>query len=361
MSATSGPPSPELRTSLYEHAVRLHRLTPDGPLPRDGEPYPDDDRLRPKAPEDRRRAGVPVARVLDEQFAKPSGPRPLADAVRDLYVPIHPDDDIAAAARRTDAGRVRRTGRWLVRHGTDESTVTVGLALLAEAGTPDDAPLIRTIGLLSNTFGPLAARALERLDGGTEQLLWLADRVANWGRVYVVEALCRLDDPAARRWLLRKAIDGDFLNGYVAGKVATAARLHEAVTELGRDVELLDHTGRLLSMLTHSSGMGMTLRHYPHAATVLTAHARHVGGASPTVRRFGVVATLALHLATEPVEDSGCTEARRDAVLASYLALLDREDWCGTARAALAAGDDWLHWFAGHSASRLPLRAFEGW
>ncbi|GAB7185428.1 hypothetical protein ATKI12_5259 [Kitasatospora sp. Ki12] len=360
MSAASGPLSPGIPSSFHDHALRLHRLTPDGPLPRDGAPYPDGGRPRPKAPDDLRTADVPVARLLDGHFARPSAPlRELADALGELYVPIHPRESVTAAAHRADPERVRRTGRWLVRHGTDEGSVVTGLALLAEVGTTADIPLIRTIGLLSNTFGPLAARALERLDGGTAHLLWLADRTAGWGRVYVVEALCRLDDPAARPWLLRKAIDGDFLNGYFAGRVAVAGRLHEAVPEFGRDRELLHHTGHLLYMLTHSSGMGMTLGHYPHSAAVLAAHARHAGDAPPTVETFQFVATLALHLATASAEDCGCTEEQRTAVLAAYLAVLDREDWCETARAALAARDRWLLWFADHSRPRLRLRAFE--
>ncbi|MER7768394.1 hypothetical protein [Kitasatospora sp. NPDC096140] len=363
MSAVPGPRSPDTRTGLYDHAVRLHRQNPNEPLPRDGKPYPDDGRPRPAAPDDLRTAGLPVARVLDAHFAEPSAqPGALADAFRDLYVPIHRNADIAAAARRcTDAWRVRRTGRWLVRHGTDEGAVTVGLALLAEAAAPDDGPLIRTIGLLSGTSGPLAAHALERLDGGAAHLLWLADRVAGWGRVYVVEALCRLDDPATRPWLLRRAVDGDFLNGYFAGRAATAARLHEALPEFGQDRELLDHTGRLLQIMTQSAGMGMTLRHYPHSAAVLAAHARHAGDPPPTVERFCVVASLTLHLATESPEYSGCTPAQLDAVLAAYLALLDREDWYATARAALAGQNEWLRWFADFSRSRLRLRVFEDW
>jgi len=61
----------------------------------------------------------------------------------------------------------------------------------------DDIRLIQTIGLLSNAFGPLAVRCLERLPGGVEALFWLAERVAAWGRVhktvsYVVRRTSRL-------------------------------------------------------------------------------------------------------------------------------------------------------------------------
>ncbi|MBO1417887.1 hypothetical protein [Streptomyces sp. FH025] len=350
------------RTSLYDHALRLHGRTPDGPLPKDGAPYPDGELhrgRRPKRPEDPRRQGVRVARVLDRHFARTSaGPQELVRACHRVFVPMHPDESIAAAARRGEADRVRATGRWLVRHGDDRCAVLVGLALLAAVGTAEDIPLIRTIGLLSHHFGPLAAAALERIDPSARSLLWLAERSGGWGRVYLVEALCRLDHPDARPWLLRRAVDGDFLNGYFAGRVATVSRVHEEVDRLADDPELFDHVGRLMDVMTFASGMGLSLRHYPHAAAVLAAHARHAADLPPTVARFRIIAVLALHLATHPAEDSGCTEAQRAAVLAAYVAVLDREDWCATVRAALEAQDHWLLWFARERAPRLSLRVF---
>jgi hypothetical protein len=145
----------------------------------------------------------------------------------------------------------------------------VGLALLATDWAEDDIPLIQTIGLLSNSFGALAAEALQRRRGGGEALLWLAQRVAGWGRVYVVEALCRAGGHTSRGWLLRHACDGDFLDGYFAGQVATAAHLHEAITGTDVDDDLIDHTGRLLKTMADCAGMGTTLEHYPPAPIVL--------------------------------------------------------------------------------------------
>ncbi|MEU4115197.1 hypothetical protein AB0F71_11970 [Kitasatospora sp. NPDC028055] len=365
MSATHGRPSPDHRPGLYDHALRLHRLTPDDPLPRDGEPFPDAELHEgpgPERPLGRGTQGVGVVRVLDAHFARPSAPpEALAPAFHDVHVPIHPDDGITAAALRHDPDQVRAAGRWLVRHGDDQCAVTVGLALLAATGTAEDIPLVRTIGLLSNHFGPLAAHALERLDPSARSLLWLADRTASWGRVYVVEALCRLDHPDARPWLLRRAIDGDFLNGYFAGTVATTARLHEQVEHFAADHELLDHTGRLLAMLAYASGMGTTLRHYPHSATVLRAHLRAVSALRPTVGRLTTLAALTRQLTTAPAQDSGCTEAQRASLLAAHLALLDREDWYRATCALLEKGNDWVHWFAGANATEVPLRAFAGW
>ncbi|MEU9043625.1 MULTISPECIES: hypothetical protein [unclassified Kitasatospora] len=107
--------------------------------------------------------------------------------------------------------------------------------------------------------------------------------------------------------------------------------------------------------------MGMTLRRYPRAATVLAAHARHAGDLPPTVEHYCLVAAPALHLAAESAEYSGCTESERDTTLAAHLSLLDREDWYRTARTALTARNTWLLWFADFSGSRLRLRVFEDW
>jgi hypothetical protein len=173
-----------------------------------------------------------AARLLAEHFADAGAePRKLALIFHRVYVPIRPNGHIDAAVENVDRDRVLEAGRWLVRNGTDRCAVTIGLSVLGAVGIDaEDVPLVQTIGLLSNRFGALAARALKQVEGGAQALLWLAERVEGWGRVYVVEGLCSLRDPTTYPWLLRKAVDGDILNGYFAGKVATVGRLHEART-----------------------------------------------------------------------------------------------------------------------------------
>jgi hypothetical protein len=315
-------------------------------------------RLGPEPPEDLRSAGKDVARILDAHFARPAArPLALADAFHDVYVPIHPDAHLGAAAERADRERVRGTGRWPVRHGTDRCAVTVGLALVTATATVDDIPLIRTIGLLSHQFGPLAAHALERLPGGTEPLLRLAERVTGWGRVHVVEALCRLEDPLARPWLLRRACDGDFLNGYFAGGVARASGLHQVITGPEVGPEITDHTGRLLLVMTFSQGMGMTLARYPHAEAVLGAHLRNLGRLEPTAARFCQAAWLVGSLGEGGDTGSIGPVRRWQPYRDGYLAVLARDDWCRVARNALAAKDPGIVRLAGTASGRR-LRAF---
>lgn len=363
MSVTIEPGRLEPRTTLFEHALRLHRQNPDGILPDDGEPYPDDEgyrrrsRSRPKS--DRRRDGADVAALLDRHFSEPDAPPGrLADAFRDSDVPIHRNGHIAAAALRADRQRVRQTGRWLVRHSTDRNAATVGLALLAAGWAEDDIPLIQTIGLLSHRFGPLAVEALERRSGGGDALLWLAERVAGWGRVYVVEALCRHGGRNSRGWLLRHACDGDFLNGYFAGKIATAAHLHAAIISADADDELVEHTGRLLRIMTGCGGMGTTLENYPPAPIVLAAHADHLARQTPTADRYVDAAIIADHLTAKDPHRSACTTEQRDRIARQYLAVLDRPGWRDAVRAGLDPAGDYFAWFADHVAARLRLGAF---
>ncbi|OKI51412.1 hypothetical protein [Micromonospora sp. CB01531] len=189
-------------------------------------------------------------------------------------------------------------------------------------------------------------------------MLWLAQRVAGWGRVYVIEALCRSGVYASRQWLLRHACDGDFLNGYFAGQVATAAHLHEAIVGTEVDDDLVDHTGRLLKIMADCGGMGMTLKHYPPAPIVLAAHVAHLGRQAPAVDRYVDVAVIADHLADRAPEQSGCTTEQRNHLVRQYLAVLDRQDWCDTVRAGLDSDSDFFAWFAANVAARLHLRAF---
>lgn len=361
MSETAEPGPLAHQPSLYDHALRLHHLDPDVALARDGEPFPDEEshRRRTRPPGDPRRRGADAATILDAYFARADAdPSELAWAFHDVDVPIHRNEHIAAAALRADRRQVQQTGRWLVRHSPDRCSVLVGLGLLATDRAEEDIELIQTIGLLSNTFGPLAADALKRRRGGADALLWLAERVARWGRVYVVEALCLAGGSQARSWLLRRACDGDVLNGYFAGNVATAAHLHEAITAPDADAELIDHTGRLLKIMTASRGMGMTWKHYPPARLVLEAHAGHLARQAPTISRYIDAAVIADHLAQTSPDHLGIAPDQRQRLLERYLAVLRRTDWTTMAQAQIDPDDDYFVWFAETIAARLRLPAF---
>ncbi|MEU0289353.1 hypothetical protein [Streptomyces sp. NPDC006147] len=366
MSATSGAGNAGLPTTLFQHALRLHRLTPDTPLFRGGEPFPDAEG-RPRRwsglPYDPEAGAARAAEILSAHFADDRAPSfRLVRELRDVPFPYRSDERIKAVALPAPAARVRETGRLLVRYGTEPTPVAVGLALLTEVATARDIPLIQTIGLLSKPFAPAAVMALDRLQGGVEALIWLAERVTVWGRVHAVDKLLRRrdDHPAVRPWLLRRAADGDHLNAYFAAEVARATALHEVVARSGDDAEVVDHAGRLLHVMKHCEGMGTSLRQYEHAVTVMEAHARHIRVLGPTAERYFTAASLAQYLGTQTPawSDDPAVGAHWEGVRMSYLDLTDRADWCDVARKGLAAGDWRMTWLAGSMAPELDLRAF---
>ncbi|WP_327151145.1 hypothetical protein [Nocardia sp. NBC_01329] len=298
MSASPGSTRPDPQTTFYDHAVALARRYPDIPLPREGEPYPDEDRRavrRFDGPSDDR-DGARTAQLIDDFFRTPIAQRDIARLCRmtiEYQVPIHRAPAVVAAIGRADRQQVLDLGRHLTRTSTDTDPTVLGMAILAEVGTDEDIPLIRTIGLLSDTFGPLAAEALARLPKPTANLIRLTDRVSGWGRVYLVEAVCGLDDPLAHPWLLRKPCDGDFLNGYFAEKITRAAPVHEAIAAPDADEDVVDHTGRLLSALVWSQGTGGTIIDYRHAEQVLTDYLTHTARLTPNLSRYRTIWSLA--------------------------------------------------------------------
>ena len=116
-------------------------------------------------------------------------------------MPIHPNGHIAAAAEDADRDRVLKTGRWLIRNGTDRCAVTIGLAILGAVGIE----------------APMSCSCRPSDCSPTDSGPWQPER-------------------------------GDSLNGYFAGKVAITGRLHEAIGEFGSDPKLVDATSRLLTI-----------------------------------------------------------------------------------------------------------------
>jgi hypothetical protein len=170
--------------------------------------------------------------------------------------------------------------------------------------------------------------------------------------------MCRNVVPATRSWLLRSACDGEFLNGYFAGKVATAAHLHEAITATDADDDLIDHTGRLLTVMACYEGLGMTLETYPPASIVLRRHAELLQAQTPTVARYITSAVLAYQLANREPHRLGCTASQRDLLVAQYLSVLNRTDWCDTVRAGFDPGNEYHTWVGREVASRLGIPQF---
>lgn len=346
------PPVPQ--ASILEHARRLDEAHPDGPIPGNGLPLPDHathgpDRL--DHPQDSRRSGVPAADLLANYLAAPHGDvERIEAAFHAVHVPIRKDEHIRSVAWRADPGVVRSTGRLLVEHARDRCAVLIGLALLEARPHQEDAELVQTVGLLSETFAPLVADALVHRRKHGEYLGRLAGRSTGWGRIYYVEALTRR--ASHRDWLLRHSCDGDHLDGYYAGDVAVGASLHEAITHEQVDDALIDHTGVILHALAGARGQGIDLAGYPPAPHVLAAYARHLSGQEPTGRRAQAALVLSHDLWTRSASEVGCTHDQHVAVLDALDDVLGRPTWVDAAAEGIDWTTEWARWARG--AYRLP-------
>ncbi|MGW4027677.1 hypothetical protein ACWEEL_41135, partial [Streptomyces sp. NPDC005009] len=99
MSETSGAGLPGTPTTLFQHALRLHRLTPDEPLFRSGEPFPGAGWRRRKRgqPFDPSRGDADAAKVLDAYFLDTRiSPRQLATELLDVPVSSRYNEHIGA-------------------------------------------------------------------------------------------------------------------------------------------------------------------------------------------------------------------------------------------------------------------------
>lgn len=351
------------QVSLFEHAVRMRNENPDVPLPRDGSPFPNDAahrRRRVDRTKDPLLQGVAAADLLGEFLSDPHDDLDwVENAFHDVDVPIHENDHLRSVALRADPELVRRNGRWLVEHARDRCAVTIGLGLLAARPTVDDVEVVRTIGLLSDWFAPLAAKFLRRVRDGGESLLWLAERSSGWGRVYYVETLCEYTG-GYRDWLLRHACDGDFLNAYFAGKVALAASLHEAIIRPVVDDALIDHTGRLLSAMAGASGMGLDLSRYPPAPIVLAEYARHLASQEPAGARVRVAITLTYDVKSREPARLGCSVQEQAALLCALDETLARPAWLEAASEELIRSTWWATWAQANDALPPALTTVNG-
>ncbi|WP_460492766.1 hypothetical protein [Dactylosporangium cerinum] len=199
---------------------------------------------------------------------------------------------IDAALRRSGAPPEwrLRAGRWLVRHGTGDGPVCVGLALLVGVATVDDAPVVGECGR-AEPAGPFAARVLAGIPGATGELLRLAAHCAGHTRVTAIGLLLRPPAPGdtarrrrrdaalvppppeVRAWLARHAVGDERLPPSTARDVAEAVDLVALLD--GDDPGVVEQAGRLLLAMA-DTGDRTELGRYAGARTVYRAIAGRV-------------------------------------------------------------------------------------
>ncbi len=329
---------PGTRLSLYEHALRLSRQVPDGPLPDGGRPLPDASGPPPGPPLDWRERS---ARTTEAVAAFLADPDASADALGDRLRAIECTQSMVATALRSapapDADRARSIGLTLLRDSTERRAVWLALHLLTTAGRPADAAPIRTVGLLS-CCNPVAVRALAAI-AGTADLVWLADRTDPRRRVAVVEALCRRADPPARRWLLRCPLDRLHTPPSQAVEIARAVGLDALLAAPEAAEPVVAQALRLLTIVNQGNDYRAWIAGLPAARRIYHDLARLARRLTPSLDAYaellGQLDTLtggaARLLDWEPGE--------RESVVRRLESLLDRPRWAARPAGALTDPD----------------------
>lgn len=313
--------------SLLEHAQRLHQLSPDGPLPRAGWPYPGGADDRPKVPYPERQ--IATAAVIQTFLGNPAlSAQDLHDQCAQLAVRQSDVIRIIDKISPTPSTRLLEAARWLIRNGTDRRAVLIGLGLLSGNAGHDDISPIKTIGLLGFA-DQLAAKTLAEVPGTEHDLIWLANRSRAHVRTYVVRELAGNPDPGIRDWVC--STPRELLSSELARHIAEQHRLPELLSQEIVDDARWDQTGNLLLAMSSSYDGETEISRYQSARDV---YRRWIAGApsrKPSLERAALLTMAAEDLLTGPAallvgEDRADLIAGATDVLASlaWTAMLDR-------------------------------------
>ncbi|MGR4884649.1 hypothetical protein ACIPUC_35295 [Streptomyces sp. LARHCF249] len=302
-------------TSLYDYALFLRGIAPDGPVPRRGHPVPG----QPPEPSSSDltwdQAGDAVAAALTPLLADPDPVR-AAEAVHVAADALR----MRNANLRSHVGRLpladeaaaRRTARRLARTGTSTAAVGVGLALLIRLGEPEDVPCLKALGLLRG-FGRAAAAALDPLDRQAAALLLLAQCSRSADMLELTGALATGDSEAARAALVALPPDSELL--WLARRIAEAADLEGLLRAHPEDGEVLDRAGRLLHRMASQHDHRAAILDYRPAVAVYEALVGHADRLAPTLDHRALLLSVAFDLHSGPCVLLDWRPGQREALL----------------------------------------------
>ncbi|MFF4696220.1 hypothetical protein [Streptomyces chattanoogensis] len=336
MSALAAGRAPAPRTSLYEHALRLHRAEPDGRLPKGGYPMPD-------PPQRRRNPGWAEARAAVREIlllllSEPDTVR-AADEIHlrldelgayDRH--IHP---VIAEVPLEDEAAARALGRCLARTGTSTGAVSVGIGLLGRLGEPEDVPCLTVLALLRGFARP-AIRALTALDCPTAALVWLSHHAEAPELRHLVDALTAHDDEAIRTCLAAVPVEPRTVGPETARRIAEAVRLADILRGDPVDTRVLAQAGRLLSRMTSLRDYQAEIVDYQQAVTAYEALVARASQLPPTLDHYATLLSLALDLHSGPSVLLDWRAGQREALLDALESVLTAPAWAAVPAAAHA-------------------------
>jgi hypothetical protein len=346
--------------SLYDHAVRLLRQTPDGPLPDGGRPHPDEPNQ--PAPSPSRRAGSKTRQArllsfLEAFFANPAG---SLTVLQTRLCELAPSErtvcQVLDSLPKLDPRRAQDTGLALLRTARDRRAVWLGLGLLARTSEPVDTEPIRTLALL-DCCSALAIKALAAVPGTAADLIWLTERVPTAQRRAVETALqSRADEPQAREWLLVTPMD---LAPSQAREVAEAVHLAEALERRPDDQRIIEQAARLLVAMTKDDDYNAQVPRYLAARQVYRLLADRAGSLSPSLDRYALLLSLLLDLHSGFSVLLDWPAGERERILDQFRAVLRSPQWAEQPTLARDSQDEGARWRA-EWIDRVPAEVLSG-
>ena len=319
--------------SLFDHARRLHKLTPDGPLPDGGHPFPDGDADQPYVPHCELKAAL--AAVLREFLADPTRQaQDLHDRCTHLAITALDVPPVLAKLAIGPSPRLLDTARWLIRNGTDRRAVLVGLGMLHGKAEQQDIPVIKMIGLLCFTERS-AVEVLAGIPDAAQDLIWLAERSQPSARIAAIQALTGRPEPLVRDWLL--STPGDLLSSEQARKLAKVYELARMLSEPTAGDSLWDQTGTLLCAMTCTHNYTTEISRYEPAPSVYQRWVALADARPPTVERAAMLATIAEDLATGPA--APVVGEPRGALIGQIRSVLSSQPWTEMLRRRASSDD----------------------
>ncbi|GGV90032.1 hypothetical protein GCM10015535_45120 [Streptomyces gelaticus] len=319
---------------LYVYALRLHRAEPDGRLPKGGYALPD-------PPERRRRtrtatntpwkvACAALAEVLGPLMSAPDTDRAAEEIHLRLAEPNvragHVQYAVAGLPLQDEAS-ARALGRCLARTGTSTLAVSVGIALLARLGEPEDIPYLKVLGQLQGLFS-LAVQALDAIDSPTAALVWLGHRAGTPALRGLVDALAAGADASVRERLEAVLRETGSMRPQTARRVAEAVRLAEVLREADpHESWPVAGAGRLLCRMSSANDDRAEILACPAAVSMYEAFVARAAELPPAFGHYAVLLSVALELHSGPSHLLEWGTGRREALLDGLEAVLSRPAW----------------------------------
>lgn len=249
---------------------------------------------------------------------------------------------------------VRRHARWLIRHAAHRNPLKFGIALLGVTGDESDLDALRLLARHDEFTLFAAVAAAGHVSDPVEEWWEMVQRVQGWGKIHLVERLCRHADdyPHIRAWLVRHGCANEVMPEYLALACAVHGELAAALAEDDVDDELLDGAAVILTALLTPYSPSGDIDNYADAVSALDSLVRHLDERCSSLRRLDAVRRIDDWLSVgddetwASREEAGWTAAVRADLHERCRALLTRPHWPAQVRAAFCGDDDIMRYLA---------------